>query len=423
MDYTLYEYESLSYQDLHTSALVDAVEVLNHRHGQTLVEVKRHELRATQFVGMIYTPHGSLTVLPKIDQGLTGQGGAMHNLLTMLGYAYDLPLLNPTPADTDSGHGWWFELLTGLFCQRLYTEARQGLERAYFSIEERSTALKGRWLVGQQLTRTPHLRHAFEVRYDDFSPGTPLNQIFLYTITALERAAWSGENRRMLSDLRGMFGAVRLPTVITPDDLTRVHFTRLNERFRPAFQVARLFIESMTQVLRRGDVPLSAFVFDMNVLFERFVAGFLTRHWREIAGTRHAEISLQTQLGGDSAVHLARNTDGQKIFQLIPDVLLRDKTGCPVVIIDTKYKRLSPLHAALDVSQADMYQMLAYAGRLGCSQILLLYPSTAAGMMSERFTVESMGVSVDVQTVNLHQPLSDKTALINDFRALLTAYL
>lgn len=58
-----------------------------------------------------------------------------------------------------------------------------------------------------------------------------------------------------------------------------------------------------------------------------------------------------------------------------PDIIVR-YSGEPVLIVDTKWKRLSP---SIDdpkqgVSQGDVYQMMAYGQIYDCHRLMLLYP-------------------------------------------------
>ena len=72
--------------------------------------------------------------------------------------------------------------------------------------------------------------------------------------------------------------------------------------------------------------------------------------------------------------------DGREFrrFQLKPDILVGPRNA-PSLIIDTKWKRLksSDEDDKNGISQADMYQMYAYAQRYQCNDILLLYPKVA----------------------------------------------
>ena len=66
-----------------------------------------------------------------------------------------------------------------------------------------------------------------------------------------------------------------------------------------------------------------------------------------------------------------------------------------VVIIDTKYKLLKEKgDKKKSVSQGDLYQMVSYAFRRGCTEVLLIYPTelskgNTAKPVVEVFTVKS----------------------------------
>jgi 5-methylcytosine-specific restriction enzyme subunit McrC len=418
MRHTLFEYQNASYQTLGVSSqhpFVEALEALNTQHGNELIQVKRHGIQATQYVGLIQGRHGSLNILPKVDRDVGGEQAATRNLITMLCYAYDLPLVAQSDASLKTGQGSWFEILTGLFARQLYDQLRQGIERVYVTVEERSLALKGRWLLEQQLTRHPYIRHAFDVRYDDYQSDTPLNRVFRYSVELLSTISRAPQNQRLLAEIQMLLDAVSLPHRLTREDLDRV--------FQPSFQIARLLIESMTQVMQSGAAPLTAFVFDMNVLFESFVARFLAKHWREIAGKAHKGFYVQAQMQGEKTLYLAEREDNVPAFKLIPDLLLRDSLKQVSVVMDTKYKRLDPSTRKLEISQADIYQMLAYANRLGCPRVLLLYPSNQGQVIESQFKILNSEITVDIRTINMHQPLHDTRTLIADLHRIFAPYL
>jgi len=428
IDHTLYEYQFIAYGQLGislTHPFIDALDAFNQQEKIDYIQIKRDGIQATQYVGIIQTDMGTVNILPKIDStiSINSEQTATRNLITMLCYAYDMPLIAQHNANLNTHQGSWFEVLTAFFAQTLYEQLRQGIEQVYVTIEERQPTLKGRWLIGQQLSKYPHLRHTFDTRYDDFLPDTPLNQVLRYAVEALLPMARLPENQRLLAEIQTLLHHVSLPHHITTQDLDHVFFTRLNERFYPAFQLARLFIESMTQVMQSGQSPLKAFIFDMNVLFERFVAQFLKRHWHRIAGKSHRQFDIQAQMQGTRAIHLAQRQDGLSVFKLKPDLLLRDNLHQAVVIMDTKYKRLDDKKTDLAVSESDIYQMLAYAGRLNCKRVLLLYPSNSGQVVDNQFSIHDSDVKIDIRTINIHQPLHNTENLIQDFRYLFANYL
>ena len=59
------------------------------------------------------------------------------------------------------------------------------------------------------------------------------------------------------------------------------------------------------------------------------------------------------------------------------------------LIMDTKWKRLDKRRTNLGVSQADLYQLYAYAQRYNCADVVLLYPWHEALTTRERqFLIE-----------------------------------
>lgn len=68
--------------------------------------------------------------------------------------------------------------------------------------------------------------------------------------------------------------------------------------------------------------------------------------------------------------------DYREIFELRPDIVITRPDGSRI-IMDTKWKRLNTNREAnYGISQADMYQMFAYAKRYETPDIWLLYPLT-----------------------------------------------
>lgn len=117
-----------------------------------------------------------------------------------------------------------------------------------------------------------------------------------------------------------------------------------------------------------GDNEGFALLFDMNVLFEEYIA-------RQAQAAFRAP-GKQVVLQGPRR-HLARSVTGGPAFQLQPDIVVREG-GRPVLVIDTKWKKLDRRSTREGVSSADAYQMHAYATRYDVRQVVLLYPHHAA---------------------------------------------
>ena len=102
----------------------------------------------------------------------------------------------------------------------------------------------------------------------------------------------------------------------------------------------------------------------MNVLFEEYVARLLAR---AVAGT-----DLRVTAQGGHKYCLYKGDTGR--FRTLPDVIVKRGTR-NALIIDTKWKRIAGTDDPKQgVSQADVYQLLAYGRIYKCTDVVLLYP-------------------------------------------------
>ena len=56
-----------------------------------------------------------------------------------------------------------------------------------------------------------------------------------------------------------------------PEPCPQIRYTRLDEHYRPAVELARLIIENSSLELFGGRVTSASFLIDMNLVFERFL--------------------------------------------------------------------------------------------------------------------------------------------------------
>lgn len=435
---SFFEHQFRAYVDLGISPndpILEALERLNASAGREIFGLERTGLRAGEQVGVVQVGAYTFEILPKIDAAaLTNEGegadrqqkeSAAQNLLALLSYAFDLPLLAQSLAGLSAQAGPWTELLTRLFAVQLRQELLSGVSHSYLPREEALPFLRGRWDLARQSVRGAGQHMAFEVNYDDFTADIPLNQVFRFAVERLSALTLDAGNQMLLSTLRDWLQPVMLLPEITSAHLERITFNRLTNRFQPAYNLARLFLAGSVIQLRAGLQPAYAFVFDMNLLFERFVAGFLVLYRQRIfpdpwqAGGLRDQVYLLAQSAGGS-FYLAES-DGQGVLRLIPDLLFKRRgSRIPLLVADTKYKLLADRQSRLGIASEDAYQMLAYLVRLGCSRGLLLYPQAAGSApLRRRLTLSAPGVEITACSLNLRQPLIQPTSLIEELREIL----
>jgi 5-methylcytosine-specific restriction enzyme subunit McrC len=422
---TLFEHEFRSYSDFilgPSSHHLDLIEKLNESNGEILT-LKRNGLRTKQYVGLIQVRDFSIEILPKMySDGLTRASkieNSQRNLLYLLHYCYDIPIYESDIAHMQSRKAAWFEILTYIFTKNLIDVFKKGAQKQYIEVEENLPYFKGKWMVQKHIVSNCFKKHHFYVNYDEFSPDIPLNQILKFVVRRLKYQSQDSENRKNLHILDYQMEDITYVSNPTPL-LNKVIFTRLNENYRPAFNMAKMFIDANVVETSVGSMSSFAFTFDMNVLFERFITRFLKKHRRSILPEDLLDCNLYSQMGRKE---LARNSKEEKSFWLIPDILFNRKAKTKL-IIDTKYKKLRKKDRKKGVSVADMYQMAAYANRYDCSKIILLYPRTSGinGHIIEKYMLKPTGQQIKVATVDLRIDLTNpvnKKKLIEDIRKIL----
>ena len=140
-------------------------------------------------------------------------------------------------------------------------------------------------------------------------------------------------------------------------------------------------------------------MFDMNKLFEEFIAEFIKREGI-LEGTIYQGYDQKNQ-------HPQKYLLQEKLFKMKPDICLL-KVNSIDCIIDTKYKLLNDKdQKQYGVSQSDVYQMYAYANKYKCKRIILLYPEHLSEIKSKAYKFEE-GNTLEIATVNLQRDLHNE---------------
>ena len=351
--------------------------------GTAILSDHHKHLTARQVVGVLAAKGCSLEILPKVDPA-----GAKENeqtvrqrLIAMLDIALGLNLSSGAAAQLARQKKTLLDILIRLFADQLLDEVRRGLPRRYIECEDELPALRGRLNVLRQFTRNAVRADRLACRYDALEADTPLLRIMKATVVFISRHARTAETQRRLTELRHLLDEV---TDLSPAQLPwdRVRLDRSNRRWRSLFELAKLFLKRDWQAThhRAGADEGITLLFPMNDLFESYIAALLRR---ALAGS-DLEVVAQGGLKYCLGDWQAEAPCEAHLFQTRPDILLR-RAGKIVAVIDTKWKAVAePFEGKGGISQADVYQLMAYARVYDCSELMLLYPSTPGGQVGVR---------------------------------------
>jgi len=429
---TILEWKSLRYGDADDCipawaadriAAVARTSPLGGEGGTRILTHGRQEIRAGQVVGVIVADGCALEILPKIefpgDAGAEGAAGRIRKqLVHMLAVALDMDIASGAVTDL----GWQrenvLEILIGLFVRKLADMVRQGMPRRYAECEEDLPMLRGRLDVTRQFTALATSAQKLACRYDALSPDIALNQIMKAAISRLGHMSRSNENQRRLRELAFTYADIAdVPVVALPwHDLV---LDRTNTRWRDLINLAKLLLGDRFQTTSNGAGRGFSLLFEMNTLFEEYVAQMLKRVF---VGS-----NLRVHAQGGNLYCLEDMDSSAQRFMTKPDILVKRGTSVELVV-DTKWKRLSPRinDPKQGISQVDVYQMMAYGRIYQCPRLMLLYPHHAGLHQAEgvvgrhRINGSEDWLAMTTIDVSTHRGLVDRLHALYDAATLIS---
>lgn len=302
--------------------------------GEGVLEHGRKALRARGIVGVLAAKGCALEILPKIDilgeQGKQAVGSIRRRLVHMLAVALDLRIEAGQVTALDWQKDTLLEILIKLFTTKLIDSVRQGMPRRYLQHHDDLPLMRGRLNAKRQFTTLAGNPALLACHYEALTVDIALNQIMKAAILRLGRMAQTTGNQMRLRELTFAYADVSdvHPAALTWDEVV---LDRTNDRWRELLNLARLLLGDRFQTTSSGGSDGFSLLFEMNVLFEQYVARMLKRG---LAGT---ELRVVTQGG---RLYCLQTDDRRGLFQTRPDILI--KRGDNVVqVVDTKWKRIA----------------------------------------------------------------------------------
>lgn len=232
--------------------------------------------------------------------------------------------------------------------------------------EENLKYYKGKLIVSQHIKNNNAHKERFYMQYDEYSVNRAENRILKATLVKLQKVSSSQHNIRDIGQLLNSLELVETSTNYEKD-FSLITLDRTTKDYELLIQWAKVFLLNKSFTTFSGVKSGKALLFPMEAVFEAYVAKWVKSVFEEQSRQR-LRISAQ-----DRGYYLF---DEPKKFRLRPDIVIRDGEEIQgPIIMDTKWKKLKP-NAGMNygISQADMYQMYAYAKKYNTSEVWLIYP-------------------------------------------------
>jgi 5-methylcytosine-specific restriction enzyme subunit McrC len=349
----------------------ETVEWLARTNAVTAIPAGRGawELRARQKVGVVRVGETTVWIRPKLT---------IDRLFWLMGWSRRDVFSQRELVGLDERS----ELVPALaeaFCNQVEYALGAGLLQGYTRVETTETVLRGRLRADEQLRRRFGMPVPLAVRYDDYLVDIPENQILkAATVRLMRLPGVSASVLLRLRKLRSLL--VDVSDLVPRHPLPRWHPNRLNVRYHNALWLANLMLADRSLEQHPGTVRVDGFLLDLSAVFENFV-------------TKSLSAALESIGGQCEAQHL-HSLDEEGAIGIRPDLVWRIN-GCPVAVIDAKYKAERPA----GFPQADVYQALAYAIAYDLDRAHLIYAK--GNEVATEWTVRHSVVRLTAHTLDL----------------------
>lgn len=264
------------------------------------------------------------------------------------------------------------EVFAIMFLDEVERLIKRGIKSDYVVREENRTFLKGKLLFGENLKRNFAHKERFFSASDEFIADIAPNRLIVSTILFLSAQGFSPRTSGRISQARFIFADIP-PSKSIDKDFALCPSSRHYKDYELLLAWCEIFLRRKSFMPYQGGDKAFALLFDMNKLFESFVAHYLKKY----VASKDCEYEIKSQ---DKSRHLLEIDKERNKFQIRPDIVCRNikDNKQTLFIADTKWKILESSESNnYGISQGDLYQMFAYLAKYQCAKGYLIYPKIA----------------------------------------------
>ncbi len=324
-------------------------------------------VRARNFSGFIQRDNELIEIYPKVfrEQQCQDKRLMLRHVFYWLSYCrkWKFPFAHAglDKMDIDS----FPELIINLIANQVYETIISLPFAQYQPVEEALATPRGNInfsrYINQSLSRSHY--HKIECDYEPFVFDNKVNRTIKYCCRLLLSKTMLPENVRILQDVINYLDEVT-DTVVTIQELESMVFNHFYDDYSDVIDSCKLILGQHSYSGSSYDLSQWCLLLPMEYIFEDFLAGFMETHFRSKWKVYYQKSDMYL-------------SDHPQVFNMQHDIFLEGKNG-KKLLIDAKYK-IRPNDFKSDskkgVSQSDLYQMVSYAFRRGCNQVIMIYPN------------------------------------------------
>ena len=317
-------------------------------------------ISATNYVGLIVLKDGySIEIMPKLAGADDTETRRIFR--EMLCTMRDLPFRSFQKAHLSSDRLPLFEVFMAAFLEEVGILIKRGLKHGYVEHSGNERFLKGHLDFRQQILQNQVRKERFFVTFDEFEINRPENRLIKSALQFVLKKSSDAKNLRECRRYLQVLDEVE-PSKNPAGDLSHCAADRTMREYDMVLQWCRILLTNQSITMFKGKEVAIALLYPMEQLFEQYVAAKLRNRLQ-------SPYQLYAQ---DRGCYLFESPAKQ--FALRPDIVIRSGEGKTPLVMDTKWKVLSPDKTNYGISQTDMYQMYAYFKKYHPEKVVMIYP-------------------------------------------------
>ena len=313
-------------------------------------------VRFNEYVGVLQIGDLTIEVLPKADKNETDTGKWKRLLIDMLRKVGVFDIHSPSSSALSLKNNSILDIYFELFVKEVEFLIHAGLIKKYRKTEGNVTALKGSLQFSKHIQQNLTHQERFFTRYTAYDVTHQLHIILYNTLLLLKQINTNGALQSRIGSL--VLDFPEMPNIkVSEATFELIVFDRKSNRYKKSIEIARLLLLNYHPDLSKGRNNILALMFDMNLLWEKFIEVSLRKYKKDLK-------SIHSQ----SRKSFWQPEGGLK-SSIKPDIFLELDNGDKMVL-DTKWKNLN----GKNPSPEDLRQMYAYSLYYDAKNVSLVYP-------------------------------------------------
>jgi 5-methylcytosine-specific restriction enzyme subunit McrC len=340
---------------------LDALQVLYGKGKTPYFKLINKGVQFCEYVGVLQVGKLLIEVLPKADKKEihTNEEKRWRDILIdMLKAVGTFDLKAPSSSALKIRCNSVLELYFNIFIGEIEYLIHTGLVKQYRKVESNNTALKGALQLSKHVQKNIIHKERFYTRYSTYDREHIWHIILYKAIKLIRNLTNNAHIHNRIGALELMFPEMPdLP--ITEATFQKLNYSRKTEAYRQAIEIARLLLLQYHPDVKSGHNHVLALMFDMNVLWEKFVYVSLRK-----------KLNAGYQISMQKSKAFWEQDISKKTSTLRPDIIVstKDKKW----VWDTKWKCIEN-----DIpSSADLMQVFAYCELFHAEKGALVYPDS-----------------------------------------------